>query len=328
MVAEEGFAVLLNQIITNTCYQLQQINGIIIIVRRRLKRLRKKLGIKTTPSNRHIQKRKKKRQERGLDWVWNLDDYELYESTSLFRPMFNTLCNIAIEYSEHKIVNSMTIPSMVYLCLYWLKEYPSYSTIGKIFRISKPTASRIIHNLLPLLASKASDIIWPNSPNIHSFEGVSGAIDCTSHFRNRIHPGSTLLYRSDKRGHFLTCQAVCSLSGEIWRVDISFGHNNDQGVFNLSGLREELEKTNIKLLADGGYSHINLITPINGRDDYNAELSGKRSVVETVFARVKFFKAATYQFHHNIILQLYSLLLAYKLTNLKIKASPIRITQE
>jgi hypothetical protein len=36
------------------------------------------------------------------------------------------------------------------------------------------------------------------------------------------------------------------------QVDFLLGHNNDQGAFNLSGLRKFLEENNIRLLADGG----------------------------------------------------------------------------
>jgi hypothetical protein len=35
---------------------------------------------------------------------------------------------------------------------------------------------------------------------------VSGAIDCTSHFRNRVHPRQGDYYCGDKRGHFISDQ--------------------------------------------------------------------------------------------------------------------------
>jgi len=48
---------------------------------------------------------------------------------------------------------------------------------------------------------------WPLATQ-PGFEGVVGAIDCTSHFRCRVHPRQGDYYRGDKGGHFLTAQVM------------------------------------------------------------------------------------------------------------------------
>lgn len=63
-------------------------------------------------------------------------------------------------------------------------------------------------------------------------EGWMGSvfiIDCTPHYRDRVHPGQHLFYRGDKHAHFLTSQVVCSLKGLVYNVVLAKGHNNDQG---------------------------------------------------------------------------------------------------
>jgi hypothetical protein len=79
----------------------------------------------------------------------------------------------------------------------------------------------------------------------------------------RVHPRQADWYRRDK-GFNLLAQVVishdsqpsgCSLiiiTTNFSQVDFLLGHNNDQGAFNLSGLRKFLEENNIRLLADGG----------------------------------------------------------------------------
>ena len=97
-----------------------------------------------------------------------------------------------------------------------------------------------------------NEIHFPTEWIPHSFEEVSGAIDCSAHYRNRIHPGQALLYRGDKHAHFLSAQVVTSLQGVIYSVHIGLGHNNDKGMLLLSNMKEYLGDNNLKWLADNG----------------------------------------------------------------------------
>jgi hypothetical protein len=61
---------------------------------------------------------------------------------------------------------------------------------------------------------------------------------CTSHYRNRVHPRQGDYYRGDKHAHFLNAQVVVDLDGTILHVALGLGHNNDKGMFILTGMKE------------------------------------------------------------------------------------------
>lgn len=56
------------------------------------------------------------------------------------------------------------------------------------------TVSRYILDLLPILVTSLDEINWPQDWNNENTDhGISAAIDCTSHFRNRVHPRQVLI---------------------------------------------------------------------------------------------------------------------------------------
>lgn len=78
------------------------------------------------------------------------------------------------------------------------------------------------------------------------------------------------------------------LAGRILFVDLGKGHNNDQGMFSLTGLKEYLEQHNIKILGDGGYSHYLIVKPDDDRSlAWNNLQKSLRSVVEIVLGLTK-----------------------------------------
>lgn len=81
------------------------------------------------------------------------------------------------------------------------------------------------------------------------FCGSQFLIDCSSHFRKRVHPGQQLYYRGDVGCHQLTAQVVTDIRGIPIDVSIALGHNNDKGVFNLSGFRDQIEEENVSGLS-------------------------------------------------------------------------------
>ena len=85
-------------------------------------------------------------------------------------------------------------------------------------------------------------------------------IDCTSHVRDRVHPGQELYYRGDKHCHFLTAQVLTNVVGIILCVVIALGHNNDQGVWNKT-VKQNIEDANIVGLGDRGYTHSHILSP-------------------------------------------------------------------
>ena len=128
------------------------------------------------------------------------------------------------------------------LVLHFLRKHLQYGTLSILYKISKPTVSREITHMLPKVCLVLDFIHLPRqiTPHPH-FEGVTAAIDCTSHFRNRVHPKQADWYRWDKHAFFISAQVVVSLTGHILSVILVKGHNNDQGKRTHSMLRSIVE---------------------------------------------------------------------------------------
>ena len=59
---------------------------------------------------------------------------------------------------------------------------------------------------------------------------------------------SSIFFRTDKGGHFVSAQVVVSQYWEIWSLILMTGHNNDPGA--LTGMDIKLINQDIHLLAD------------------------------------------------------------------------------
>jgi hypothetical protein len=125
----------------------------------------------------------------------------------------------------------------------------------------------------------------------------------------------------------LAIQLVVDLEGEnILEYSISLGHNNDKGQYNL-GLKSYLTKNNFVVLVDGGYSNTdpNLLRAEHLGEKNSKTFNGFRSVVETAFAFLGFFKFTSTRVRvqdpilHSVILENIILLV-----NQKIQESPLR----
>lgn len=82
------------------------------------------------------------------------------------------------------------------LVLEWLREYSHYKVLSETYGISVAQVSREISHILPKLYTNTPHTIswppvWRPYQCLGSFQ-ITGAIDCTCHFRNRVHP-----YQSD-----------------------------------------------------------------------------------------------------------------------------------
>jgi hypothetical protein len=81
--------------------------------------------------------------------------------------------------------------------------------------VSPQTVMRETAHLVPIFAhemQKLAPIAWPVNPPqpfpalVHL--NISGAIDCTSHYRMNSKYASELFYRGDKKGCFITAEGV------------------------------------------------------------------------------------------------------------------------
>jgi len=103
------------------------------------------------------------------------------------------------------------------------------------------------------------------------------------------------------------------------------GHNNDKGMYRLTGMRDFLIEAGYKLLADRGYSHSSLVTPDNQRSSqWNNQQKALRSVVETVIGLVRTWSVTDYTFRQSPELQELALLICYKLLAHSLAEYPLR----
>jgi len=214
------------------------------------------------------------------------------------------------------------------MVLDWIRNYPSYYSLGATYGISSSTVCKEINHIVPLLMETLNDmniIKWPDSFK-EGFEGSVGAIDCSSHFRNRVHPGQANYFRHDKAAFFLTVHAVTGLDGCIYSVCIGLGHNNDKGMLILSGMKSILQSQKFKLLADGGYSlRLFLITPQEILSPEWNRQKAARSVVEVIFSHIHAWKAADINFKQCPETQAMVLMTIYQLEALKLLQFPLRV---
>jgi len=132
----------------------------------------------------------------------NIEEVDIRARTGLEREEFEDVWDHVKDQIEqpresttNRIISTSLSPRFrLLLVLHWLREYPHYKTLEEIYQISIPQISREITHIIPILrAHFPSTIEWPQVwRTVHCCGGmnISGAIDCTSHFRNRVHPFS------------------------------------------------------------------------------------------------------------------------------------------
>jgi len=249
------------------------------------------------------------------------DDFEnTYQSVANRLVQPRSPLQISRQKPTSRILSGRT---SLLLVLTFLRQKPHYRLLGRIFGISNSTVHRELVHALPILASSLTSIRWPRSWDSLpvGIEGSQFAVDATAHYRNRVHPGQRLWYRGDKKGHFMAVQIVVALNGTILSVHFLKGHNNDQGVFNLT-VREKIENDNVVGIGDRGYTHFLLVTP----DDLPKYLqhlqAAQRTVVEIVFGMVKIWQFAAEKVTQAPELQVLGLKIIYELTNMLLLQFP------
>eukprot|EP01113_Clastostelium_recurvatum_P033104 TRINITY_DN4341_c0_g2_i1.p1 TRINITY_DN4341_c0_g2~~TRINITY_DN4341_c0_g2_i1.p1 ORF type:complete len:110 (+),score=7.87 TRINITY_DN4341_c0_g2_i1:242-571(+) len=81
------------------------------------------------------------------------------------------------------------------MMLHYLRHKPLYTDMCLIYNVSNAYISREIRFWFPVLASALHYISWPSEFVHRTFAGAVGAVDCTSHWRDRVHPRQTDWYR-------------------------------------------------------------------------------------------------------------------------------------
>lgn len=288
-----------------------------------------------------IKKRRKMPPQRNREVILDART-NVFEQTGLFEDEFLNICNL-VENSvvspravvaKKKVAASLGSRSRILLVLDWLKSYHTYAELGRTYGVSKSFVSRDIKHILPLLWQKLDFIKWdmPNwswiANTLDSGDRFSGIIDCTSHFRYKVHPRSCDLYRTDKKGFFITAQVVIDNHGLIRSVHLGLGHNNDQQMWKLTEMGPKIQLSDLNLLGDRGYTHPRVYTPV---DDFgwiwNEDVASRRVRVEHKFAAVK----NTWSFtdavvHHSLEVHQMGLIVCYQLSNI-VKLRELEILQ-
>ncbi len=66
-------------------------------------------------------------------------------------------------------------------------------------------------------------------------------------------------------------QLFVALAGQMLSVHLGMGHNNDQGLLNLTGFAQWLYTTGYRVLTDRGYSHGNAVVHVPEAGTRDAE---------------------------------------------------------
>lgn len=210
--------------------------------------------------------------------------------------------------------------------LHVLREGGRYKSIAnhRNIMVSASTLWRDVHHIVPILACSLDYIRMPADPVAAMFEQARMAIDCTAHQHDRVHPGQHILYRGDKGFHFIGAQIVVSLTGEIFRLELFLGHNNDKGAASLTGIKQFLLRKGWVCIADNGYD-FPFVTPSDDHSAaWNHTLRSLRTVVETVFSLVKMFAWASVRVKGDMYFHALALYVLYQLTALRLQLLPLR----
>lgn len=169
-------------------------------------------------------------------------------------------------------------------------------------------------------------------------------LDATAHFRNCVHPGYALYYRGDKHYTFILGQIMCNFAGSrLFSLDLLRRHNNDQGfyfcfyfyflnlifflilrTFNMT-IRKKIERDLIRILGDGGYQHLFILTQFFVPSNEVKTLQFLRGIVEIIFDLVHMFKGATERFREMPgDDQIVCLLIIYEIIAQQLQKCPIR----
>lgn len=267
------------------------------------------------------------------DNLFDIRKMGIFDRTGLFSDHFEQIyiavanCLQDARTGEKRIVSRTLHPRVeLLMALQFLRENPLLRWLAREYRVHHTTVIRTLKHVLPILfVSFSGNIQFPTSFQIvKGFFSIAGAVDCTPHFRTRVHPGSLEYYRGDYKDYFLTAQLVVGVDGTIWQVDIGYGHNNDMKIYQLSQVAQKLP-LNVNLCSDKGYvSQDKLITPRHMEDESQNSIHKRvRSIVERVFGFVKMWKIASTRFRMSPEYQRICLMIVYNIVQQISKEFPL-----
>lgn len=321
------------QLLLTTLHLVVMCQGIQSLSWRKTKKLRHRLRF--SPQRKITKKEWRKRALPVRERLAVLEnaDFDCYAETGLFYDQFlNLHARVKDALSRPRTGQtsktvSLTNDVRLLMILNFLRDGGRYRRVALRYNVSRAYVCRELKHCGPILCASLSIISWPLRWNpFVEFEHVSGAIDCTPHFRIRTHPRQADFYRGDKHAFFWNAQVIVSLSGNILNVKLLMGHNNDQGSFNLTSMGGFLEREGLHWLADKGYHHHRLVRPDNSRSvSWNNRQKGLRSIVEVIIGLAKNFAFAAGKASMSPELHACYLIFIYELTEMNLQEFPIRV---
>jgi Helix-turn-helix of DDE superfamily endonuclease len=183
---------------------------------------------------------------------------------------------------------NLGVEDRLFLVLCFLRSNAFYNDIAREWQVSRSFISREVRHIAPIISSAlATQIAWPTVLPVGdpALLGAHGMIDCTAHWRQEVSHDFSY-FRRDVGVSSIGAQVVTSLKGEIWDVVFFRGHNNDQGVYEASGMDNRLRQLGLYLLADLGYVGQRLLrpdTPVDNDSLFEARHRAVRAGIERLF---------------------------------------------
>ncbi len=215
------------------------------------------------------------------------------------------------------------------MVLVWLRIYPTTATLGYLFDLSQPTASRNSQRVLNVLNEISKDEFeWPDPPKKYKGRSLSALqqeypdafaiIDATEQpvERPKDREQEKLHYSGKRRRPTCKASIVVNEDGIIRGVTESApGRTHDLTQIRQSGLLAHIPQA-VTVIADAGYDGLYKDLPNHSlatshkaqrnhpleqaHKDMNRELSSVRIIVENVFCHLKHFKILYDCFRHDV----------------------------
>ena len=169
-----------------------------------------------------------------------VDFYNCYNLTGLYPQIISIIFHAScqdIQMASARGARTMTVWNRLLLVLTWMRSGSTLMALASQWSTSPTFCFRTIRQIIPILYEKVKVIKMFDEQFLKQFPmfigetEVHGALDCTCHRRDRVHPGQSKFYRGDKHFHFFSAQVTVSFSGLYSFIVLAYGHNNDQ-VFN------------------------------------------------------------------------------------------------
>lgn len=105
-----------------------------------------------------------------------------YDEIGVEEDLFEEICEKILPHIKRSI-SALTPRAQIMVTLYWMRNYCSYSTLGRLLGLHRSNVGRIIRKIVLILYDQLEYINFPEEIGEYIFDDTIGAIDCSAHFR-------------------------------------------------------------------------------------------------------------------------------------------------